>query len=179
MALIACPDCATQVSDAAPACPKCGLPSSKMKRKESAASAQAAVVIVVAVGIGWWLLSGPPSPTGKPAVAAVAAPAPAPTMYRGVGVGEIGVLHGETSDKNAFIVPERALYDEIWNYAKAKDMASATRLINEKAVNVLAGTHARLIQAPGKFDSDIRVQLTDGPHAGKSGWAWGTFLHHE
>jgi len=26
MALIACPDCSTQVSDRAPACPKCGAP---------------------------------------------------------------------------------------------------------------------------------------------------------
>ena len=26
MALVTCPDCAAQVSDAAPACPKCGRP---------------------------------------------------------------------------------------------------------------------------------------------------------
>jgi uncharacterized membrane protein YdbT with pleckstrin-like domain len=73
MPLITCPDCATQVSDAAPACPKCGRPMAKADQPEhEVLTASPAMfrqhpvgfvlcVILSPVGIGlvllfcWWL----------------------------------------------------------------------------------------------------------------------------
>ncbi len=41
MPLITCPDCSSQVSDAAPACPKCGRPIAPMKIEATATALRA------------------------------------------------------------------------------------------------------------------------------------------
>jgi TM2 domain-containing membrane protein YozV len=73
MPLIACPDCSTQVSDAAPACPKCGRPMTSRRTAPIAAQSTwnpgiAAVLSLVipgagqmyrgdlGLGFGWFLL---------------------------------------------------------------------------------------------------------------------------
>jgi len=52
MALTKCPDCGTDVSTEAPACPKCGRPSSPPKKKTSPAAAGCGLILLAAIIIG-------------------------------------------------------------------------------------------------------------------------------
>jgi hypothetical protein len=102
MALVTCPDCSKEISDAAPTCPGCGRPAQAAvaQRLPRAAAPHsptstnqvgpigAALVVGGAVVIGWWMLRKPeaavasePSPPTLSADAPVvpAAPAPSPT----------------------------------------------------------------------------------------------------
>ena len=86
MALIKCTDCGSDVSDAAPACPKCGRPSALPTRfavpapplTPSAAtprSQAAAIAVVILIGFGLWAYNDDTSSNAgdKAAAAAVAA----------------------------------------------------------------------------------------------------------
>ncbi len=59
MALVTCPDCATEISDAAAACTKCGKPTARShsRRIEHIGAVTAAVGLVLAM-LGWRGLGG-------------------------------------------------------------------------------------------------------------------------
>jgi tRNA_anti-like len=52
MALMTCPDCATEISTEAPVCPKCGRPNAPPKKKTSPLAAGCALILVIGAAIG-------------------------------------------------------------------------------------------------------------------------------
>lgn len=52
MALTKCPDCGSDISTEAPACPKCGRPNSKPKKAASSAGSGCAAVLLAVIVVG-------------------------------------------------------------------------------------------------------------------------------
>lgn len=84
MALIKCPDCGTDVSSAAPTCPKCGRPIAATKsvpqKKKTSGCAVVALALIVLVVIGAIFGHGneSSSPAGGSSEPVTATPPPAP-----------------------------------------------------------------------------------------------------
>lgn len=94
------------------------------------------------------------------------------TLFHGVKVGENGVLRGNSGDRRAWIVGNKTELEEINKFLRS-DSASVTRLINDNGTILDPGTKVKLLEVDYV---DVRVKIVDGPHAGKTGWAWGSFF---
>ena len=172
MALVRCPDCNRDVSDAAPACPGCGRPMvasapaqpPKPKQEVVTGKQTLAVVIGAVVLFGAVLYFH----DGSASTLAVPAPPPAPTTPPQLQVGEIGVLHSFDEQAPVYLFENRADFDEFQKSVVAKDLTGANQALAH-CTTVISGTRARAIENDW-WQGAVRVRVENGPHAQFAGW---------
>lgn len=168
MALVKCPDCGRECSDAAPACPQCGRPQTTSKAPTAPASDRKAgtigcfTVVLLLAAIG--LVVERCGPDDEPDAAA--APVAAPEVAQSYTPPECRLsLPGSTED-----VPVMPTEEGLDEYVRASATSAAAAQI---AFDANGGFVVRAKTRCSYIDAGLmqtRVRIIEGTRIGQAGW---------